>query len=73
MALAVLDPIKAYGFIPVTFLVFVMLPHQYAAWGIMGINFVQHDGCDGEHPYNHSRNFKGAVVNWFTFNNGFHG
>lgn len=55
------------------FLVFVMIPHQYAAWGIMGINFVQHDGCDGEHPYNHSRNFTGRLVNWFTFNNGFHG
>lgn len=55
------------------FLVFVMIPHQYAAWGIMGINFVQHDGCDGEHPYNHSRNFKGALLNWFSFNNGYHG
>lgn len=55
------------------FLVFVMIPHQYAAWGIMGINFVQHDGCDAEHPYNHSRNFVGKLVNWFTFNNGFHG
>ena len=55
------------------FLVFVVIPHQYAAWGIMGINFVQHDGCDGSHPYNHSRNFTGRVVNWFTFNNGFHG
>lgn len=55
------------------FLVFIVIPHQYAAWGIMGINFVQHDGCDGDHPYNHSRNFVGKVVNWFTFNNGYHG
>jgi fatty acid desaturase len=54
-------------------LVFVVLPHQYAAWGIMGINFVQHDGTDPEHKYNHSRNFTGKVVNWFTFNNGYHG
>lgn len=54
-------------------LVFVVLPHQYAAWGIMGINFVQHDGTDPEHKYNHSRNFTGKLVNWFTFNNGFHG
>lgn len=53
--------------------VFVFLPHQYAAWGIMGINFVQHDGTDGDHEYNHSRNFTGKLVNWFTFNNGFHG
>ncbi|MFN7702415.1 MAG: fatty acid desaturase family protein [Deltaproteobacteria bacterium] len=54
-------------------LVFVVLPHQYAAWGIMGINFVQHDGTDPDHKYNHSRNFTGKVVNWFTFNNGYHG
>lgn len=58
---------------PWRFLVFVVLPHQYAAWGIMGINFVQHDGCDAGHPYNHSRNFTGKLVNWFTFNNGYHG
>lgn len=61
------------GWLPWRFLVFVVLPHQYAAWGIMGINFVQHDGCDAEHPYNHSRNFTGKLVNWFTFNNGYHG
>ena len=53
--------------------VFVVIPHQYAAWGIMGINFVQHDGTDPEHKYNHSRNFTGKLVNWFTFNNGYHG
>lgn len=58
---------------PWRFLVFVVLPHQYAAWGIMGINFVQHDGCEVGHPYNHSRNFTGKLINWFTFNNGYHG
>lgn len=52
---------------------FVFLPHQYAAWGIMGINFIQHEGCDPHHKYNHSRNFTGKVVNWFAFNNGYHG
>lgn len=61
------------GLVPWRFLVFVVLPHQYAAWGIMGINFVQHDGTDAEDPYNHSRNFTGKLVNWFTFNNGYHG
>jgi len=73
IAFALLDPVKLWGFLPLKFIVFVMIPHQYAAWGIMGINFVQHDGCDGEHPYNQSRNFTGRLVNWFTFNNGFHG
>ncbi len=55
------------------FLLLGMIPHLYAAWGIIGINFVQHDGTDQEHPYNHSRNFVGPFINWWTFNNGFHG
>ena len=55
------------------FLFLAMLPHLYAAWGIIGINYIQHDGTDQEHPYNHSRNFVGKFVNWWTFNNGFHG
>lgn len=54
-------------------LLFVVIPHQYAAWGIMGINYIQHDGCDRHSPWNHSRNFTGRIVNWITFNNGFHG
>lgn len=54
-------------------LLYVVVPYQYAAWGIVGINYVQHDGCDATHPYNHSRNFVGKLVNWWTFNNGYHG
>lgn len=55
------------------FLLFVAIPHQYAAWGIVGTNYFQHDGCDDEHPYNHSRNFTGGFLNWLLFNNGYHG
>lgn len=54
------------------FLVYILLPHLFAAWGIVGINYVQHDGCDPEHPYNHSRNLTGSWMNWWFFNNGFH-
>lgn len=54
-------------------LVFIGIPHLYAVWGITTVNFVQHDGCDPGHPYNHSRNYVGRIFNWFTFNNGFHG
>lgn len=54
-------------------LVWWFVPHLYAAWGIIGMNYLQHDGCDQEHPYNHSRNFVGKLVNWLTFNNGYHG
>ena len=54
------------------FLVFVFLPHKYAAWGIITINLIQHDGTDPHSEWNHSRNFVGKLVNWFTFNNGYH-
>lgn len=49
------------------------LPHLWAAWGIIAINFLQHDGCDETSKWNHSRNFTGRVFGWWTFNNGFHG
>lgn len=54
-------------------LVYIVLPHLFAVWGITAVNYLQHDGCDITHPANHSRNFVGEVFNWFTFNNGFHG
>jgi fatty acid desaturase len=54
-------------------ILFVLIPHLWAVWGITTVNLLQHDGAEGEHPYNHSRNFVGKIFNWFTFNNGFHG
>ena len=54
-------------------LVIIFVPHMFAVWGITAVNYLQHDGCDQSHPYNHSRNFVGRLFNWFTFNNGFHG
>lgn len=54
------------------FLLFVQIPHWYAAWGIVTMNILQHDGCDVDSRYNHSRNFVGGLLNWFTFNNGYH-
>lgn len=55
------------------FLLYWYLPHFWAAWGIVTINFLQHDGAEPDHPYNHSRNFTGRFFGWWTFNNGFHG
>ena len=52
---------------------FVLIPHQYAAWGIVSTNYFQHDGCDEEDEYNHSRNFTAKFLNWVIFNNGYHG
>lgn len=54
------------------FILYVLLPHNYAAWGIITMNYLQHDGCDERSEYNHSRNFVGKFVNWWTYNNGFH-
>jgi fatty acid desaturase len=54
-------------------IMFLWLPHLWANWGIVTINFLQHDGCDENHPVNHSRNFVGPLLNWFAFNNGYHG
>jgi fatty acid desaturase len=53
-------------------LLYIVLPHLFANWGIVSVNFVQHDGCDAEHPVNHSRNFVGKFFNWWTLNNGYH-
>lgn len=57
---------------PVGFLLYIFIPHNFAAWGIVGMNFIQHDGCDQDHPYNHSRNIVGGLTNFCFFNNGFH-
>ncbi|MCA9582966.1 MAG: fatty acid desaturase [Myxococcales bacterium] len=55
------------------FILLWMVPHLYAQWGIVTMNLLQHDGCDPDHPFNHSRNFTGKIVNFFTYNNGYHG
>ena len=54
------------------FLIYWFVPHIWAAWGIITINFLQHDGCDQDTEFNHSRNFVGKMFGWFNFNNGFH-
>lgn len=55
------------------FILFVFIPHHYGAWGVVSVNYWQHDGCDKDHPHNHTRNFTGKILNWFAFNNGYHG
>lgn len=53
-------------------IVFWFIPHFFAQWGIITTNLLQHDGCDEDSEWNHSRNFVGPVFNFFLFNNGFH-
>lgn len=54
-------------------LIFVWIPHFYALWALLGVNLWQHDGCDAKHAYNHSRTFTGWFMNFWCFNNGYHG
>lgn len=35
-------------------------------------NLVNHDRCDLESEFNHSRNFQSRIENWFFCNNGYH-
>ena len=53
--------------------IFIWGPHLYAAWGVVSTNVWQHDGCDVQDKYNHSRTFTGPLLNYFLFNNGYHG
>jgi hypothetical protein len=39
---------------------------------MVGFGYVQHDGCDADSKYNHSRNFHGRLFNWFICDNGYH-
>lgn len=50
----------------------VVLPQLWGARGILRINLLQHDACDIESEWNHSRNFTGRILNWWMCNNGFH-
>jgi fatty acid desaturase len=56
------------------YIVVWFIPQLYAKYQIIGMNTLQHDGCPTpqEDKYNHSRNFVGPIVNFFTFNNGYH-
>eukprot|EP00462_Mataza_sp_D1_P019681 CAMPEP_0175139556 /NCGR_PEP_ID=MMETSP0087-20121206/10970_1 /TAXON_ID=136419 /ORGANISM="Unknown Unknown, Strain D1" /LENGTH=318 /DNA_ID=CAMNT_0016422583 /DNA_START=35 /DNA_END=991 /DNA_ORIENTATION=+ len=47
-------------------------PHLFAKFCIITLNMLQHDGCDQESEYNHSRNFVSPLLNFLCYNNGFH-
>ncbi|MCX7807453.1 MAG: fatty acid desaturase [Deltaproteobacteria bacterium] len=55
-----------------TTLFFIVMPQLWGARGILRINLIQHDGCDLESEWNHSRNFVGKWFNWIMCNNGYH-
>ena len=57
---------------PLAMLLLVFVPAVAGQWLMVGFGYVQHDGCDHESEYNHSRNFLSPVFNWFICDNGFH-
>ena len=53
-------------------LLYVALPWAFGQWGIVTINLLQHQDCDHDSEFNHSRNLTGRFVNWLFLNNGYH-
>jgi len=51
--------------------------YAFLPWGVslawlVGVNYVQHEDCDPDAEFAHSRNFTGRCTNWLLFNNGYH-
>lgn len=65
VAIASVDPHK--------WLFVFFLPQLFGKYMIISLNTLQHDGCDENSKYNHSRNFVDPWLNYFCFNNGYHG
>lgn len=61
------------AFNPQRWLWVVWLPCLVGKYMIISLNMLQHDGCDSNSKFNHSRNFTGKILNFLYFNNGLHG
>ena len=53
-------------------LIYFGIPWLFGQWGIVTINLLQHQECDHDSAYNHSRNVTGRFINWLFLNNGYH-
>lgn len=53
-------------------LLFAVVPWTASLVWLVGVNYVQHEGCDAGSAFAHSRNFTGRFTNWLLFNNGYH-
>ena len=60
------------GLAPGRFLLFVLPAWAIALALFVGVNFLQHDGCDPRSSVDHSRNFESPFTNWLFFNSGYH-
>ncbi len=57
---------------PLETVLYLGVPYLAGQWGILAINLVQHDGCDPNSQYEHSRDFTSRLLNWWLLNNGYH-
>jgi fatty acid desaturase len=53
-------------------LLYFGVPLLFGQWGIVTINLLQHQHCDHDSAYDHSRNVTGGFINWLFLNNGLH-
>ena len=53
-------------------LIYFGIPWLFGQWGIVTINLLQHQDCDHDSAFDHSRNVTGKFINWLFLNNGFH-
>ncbi|HUA64533.1 MAG TPA: fatty acid desaturase [Alphaproteobacteria bacterium] len=53
-------------------LLYFGVPWLFGQWGIVAINLLQHQDCDHQSEFDHSRNVTGRFINWLFLNNGFH-
>ena len=53
-------------------LLYLGVPWLFGQWGIVAINLLQHQDCDHDSAFDHSRNITGRFTNWLFLNNGYH-
>lgn len=53
-------------------LLYIVIPWVFGQWGIVTINLLQHQDCEHDSAFDHSRNITGRFANWLFLNNGFH-
>jgi fatty acid desaturase len=49
-----------------------VLPGGFGLYALHYVNYIQHVHCDPSSEFAHSRDWTGRLVNFFTFNQGFH-
>ena len=53
-------------------LLFLVMPWLAAQIMLVGVNLLQHQDCDTNSEFDHSRNVTGRVINFLLLNNGYH-